>query len=252
MIYALDVDGVILDSSAQLVIDGFNAYRKFYKNTKLFDNKKLTLKNYKYLFKKHKSTKNKFLKLHVYSKSAGEMVLNYKLIDNKEKINNDKDYRKKIKNTKSLKKWNIELYKQRKKFQKQKGWQKIIKPFKKTIEFIKKNKKDIVILSNKDIFTIKNMLKFYKINISNNKLYTKEITNNKNKKLRMIKDDLKIRYQDITFIDDNFVNLKEANKLKVNCQMATWGFNNKEQQKEAKKLGIKTLEKISLSQSQKN
>ena len=238
MIYALDVDGVILDSSDQLVIDGFNAYREFFPETKLFDNKKLTLKNYKNLFKKYKTTRNKFLKLHVYSKSAGEMVLNYRIIDNKEKIDNDKEYRKIIKNTKSLKKWNIELYKQRREFQKQKGWQRIIKPFKKTIEFIKKNKKNIVILSNKDIFTIKNILKFYKINIKDDKLYTKEITNDKNKKLKLIKDNLKIRYQDIIFIDDNFINLKEANKLKVNCQMATWGFNNKEQQQKAKKLGI--------------
>ena len=243
MIYAIDVDGVIIDSQVEQLIDGYNAYRQFYKKTALFDGKRIDFDNYKRLLKKHKDTVNKFKRIHPYAKSAEEIVILYHIIDNNIKIKNDQDFRNLLKtiSQRSLMKGHYELYRQRYLFEKHKNWQKIIKPFKEMLNFVKKNITRSVILSNKDLKTIQLMFKYFGIKIDDNRIFSTEITNDKNKKLKLIAKKYKTPYADINFIDDEYFNLFEAKQLGVKCYMAAWGNNNPQQRKEAKKIGIRLL-----------
>ncbi len=243
MIYAIDMDGVIVNSRIQVLIDVYNAYREIFRHTKLFNNKRIDLKNYEEILEKNRQVSDNFKKLTVYAKSAGENVFVFYLIDKKIEIKNDSEFRAKLSEISKddILKWHSEFYKQRYIFQNQEGWQKIIKPFPDMIRFIKRNISNTIILSNKDLKTIRMILKYFNVDIKSENIFSQEITIDKNKKLELIRNKLKIDYKDIIFIDDNFMNLRDAKPLGAKCYMASWGVNNEMQINQAKELGIDIL-----------
>ena len=202
MIYAIDVDGVIVDSFNEIVIDSLNAYKVLFPKNNIIK-KRLTLKNYKEFFKKNKPLLKRFKELQLFSTCAEEIIFNCYIIDNNMDIESEKEYIKELKKISRSKqnKWHKENYKQRYIFQKQKGWQETIKPFPKMINFIKKNIEKSIILSNKDKPTIKKILEHYKIKMKDENLFTEDITDDKNKKLKLIKTKYKVKYKDIKFIE---------------------------------------------------
>ena len=243
MIYAIDMDGVIVDSRIQVLIDVYNAYREIFKHTQLFNNKRIDLENYEEILEKNRRVLANFKKLTVYAKSAGENIFAFYLIDKKINVKNDSEFRAELSQISEddILKWHTEFYKQRYIFQNQEGWQKIIKPFPDMIRFIKRSISNTIILSNKDLRTIRMILKYFNVDIKSENIFSQEITLDKNKKLELIKNKLKIDYKDIIFIDDNFMNIRDAKLLGTRCFMASWGVNNVMQIKQAKKLGIDIL-----------
>jgi len=50
-----------------------------------------------------------------------------------------------------------------------------------------------------------------------------------------------VDFNQIYFVDDQVTHFPEILKLGVNCYLAEWGYNNKEQQEEAKKYDVTFL-----------
>lgn len=243
MIYAIDVDGVIVDSRTHAIIDTFNTYRELFRDTKICGGEKITLNNYREILDKNESTQDSFHKLASYARDAEEMVFIFYLIDKNIEVDNDDEFRAKFNEMEhtTLKKWHEEFYRQREFFQQQEGWEKTIEPYSEMVDFIKKNIGKTVIISNKDLKTITKILLPLGIDIPAEKIFSKELTTDKNEKINVIVKKFNVNYQDILFIEDNFSNARDAKALGVNIYLAVWGLNNKEQRRNAKRLGIKLL-----------
>ncbi len=115
------------------------------------------------------------------------------------------------------------------------------------ISFLKDNLKDSVILSNKDERTISELFRQHDIQILPDNIFSRDITDDKNKKIKLIIDKTGVSPNELVFIDDNFRNLKDALLLGVRCYIASWGYNNPIQLKESENLGINVLTLDSIS-----
>lgn len=245
-VLALDFDGVIADSQFECLFVGFNSYLKLHKNTQLFGGQKLTFDNFNKLKRKYKKTTEKYKKLRPYVIGAFSFYVIYHIIENNIGINNQSQFnsvRKKL-----MKEYSDEYtpnyYNIRSSLQKEnfKKWLELEIPFKKVIDGIKKLEKKyiIAIATNNKIRSIQGFLKKYEINP---KIITdSDISLDKEKQLAYIKDELKLNFSDIHFVDDNVSHFPKLLSLGVNCYLAAWGYNNKAQQQEAKKQGTILLD----------
>ena len=243
-ILALDFDGVIADSQMECLFVGFNAYLKMHKGTKLFGGKKFTFDNFNGLMKKHSKIADKYKKLRPYVIDAFCYYAISYIIEKNIKIINQSQYnkvRKKLmgKYGKYVKYFYNERYSlQGKNYKK---WLELEISFKKIINGIKRleNQYKITIATNNNRKSISGFLEKYKINPA--VIADSNISIDKEKQLWHIKNELRANFNEIYFVDDNVANFFPLLKLKVNCYLATWGYNTKKQHEEAKRLGAVLL-----------
>lgn len=246
-ILALDFDGVIVDSWRENVVSSFNTYLKFFPHTEIFGGKKIELKEALKILEKYKSTTDKFYNFSIFIKSAMEQVAFFMAIDENVEIKNRNDFDDFLDSVPQSKKDNFqkEMYEERKELKKDfKEWSKLIMvPFQNVINTIKKLRQDvkIYIISNKDKETIMTLLKGIGLEISPDRILDKDTSLDKLEKLNMLIKKYNITPQDILFIDDILSHLLKVKPSGVKCYLATWGYNNEKQQKEAEKAGITLL-----------
>ena len=70
-----------------------------------------------------------------------------------------------------------------------------------------------------------------------------KVSIDKKKQLKRIKNKLKVNFDEIHFVDDQVRHFSKLIPLGIKCYLATWGYNNEEQQEEAKKQGAIFLNK---------
>ena len=241
-ILALDYDGVIADSQMECVFVGFNSYLKIHKDTKLFEGQKITFDNFDELQGKYKEIIEKYKQLRAYVINAFCYYVIAYIIDNNIKIDNQDQYNKL--RDKLIKKYNDEYVKyfyeerfglQDMDFDK---WIMLVGSYGKVIEGIKKLEKEyiITIATNNRERTVARFLKKY--DIIPRIIVDSNLSSDKKKQLEHIKNELKVNFDDIHFVDDQVGHFSKLIPLGVKCYHATWGYNNKEQREEAKNLGV--------------
>ena len=243
-VLALDFDGVIANSQMECLFVGFNSYLKLHKNTKLFDGEEFTFNNFNKTIKKHRKTAKKYKKLRPYVIDAFCYYVVAHIIEKKIIIRNQNEYnniRKKLikKYDKYVKYFYNERYNlQTKNYEK---WLELEIPFKKAINGIKRleNQYKITIATNNNRRSISGFLEKYKINPE--VIADSSISTDKKKQLAYIKNSLKVKFNEIHFVDDNVGHFPKLLKLGIHCYLATWGYNTKKQHEEAKRLGAVLL-----------
>ncbi len=241
----LDFDGVIADSRMECLFVGFNSYLTLNKGTTLFNGQKLTFDNFNGLAEKHKETVEKYKELRPYVIDAFCWYAILYAIEHNIKIKNKPQYDSL---RAELIKGNYDVYTrhfyairgslQEENFSK---WLKLEAPFNAIIGAIKQleHKFAVAIATNNRKGSILPFLDNYGIKpkiISDSKIST-----DKTKQLQHIRGELGINFNDMHFVDDNVAHFPLLLKLKVNCYLAAWGYNTREQLEEAKKLGAVLL-----------
>lgn len=243
-VLALDFDGVIADSQYECLIVGFNSYLKMHKNTKLFGGQKITFNNFNKLRRKYKTTIDRYKKLRPYVIDAFCWFAILYIIERNIKIKNQAQYnkiRKKLMKRiydKYVKFFYNERYLLQKDFDR---WLELEVPFKKIINAIKRLKKKytIAIATNNRKASILSFLKNY--NIKPRIISDSRISIDKKEQLEHIKAKLRVDFEDILFVDDQEKHFPNLLRLGVNCYLAAWGYNTREQQKEARQQGAVLL-----------
>ncbi|MBU5678862.1 MAG: NUDIX domain-containing protein [Candidatus Aenigmatarchaeota archaeon] len=224
-----DFDGVIVDSLDECFLVSVRAYNELGGNIKLSNKAKLLYKKYR-----------------PYLRITEDHLPALKMIENGIF---DKDY---IKNSrkkfeKKKKEFVKRFYEIRKEIRKEdiKKWISLHKPFENVVKLIKRNYKrwNIFISSTKDKNSIVKILRSLGIKIPENKIFSREFSNDKSKHVKMISRISKIPEEKIIFIDDVLENLKMI-KRKSNARLAlaSWGYTTKEHEKIAKEMKIKVLQ----------
>ena len=244
-VLTLDFDGVIADSQMECLFVGFNSYLKFHRDTKLFDGQEITFDNFDELKEKYKETIEKYKKLRPYVIDAFSFYTILHIIENNIAINDQNQFNDL---TNKLMKglygnyvnnfYDVRLSLQDKNFEK---WLELEAPFEKIIKGIKELEKKyiITIATNNRARTVKGFLNKYQINAK--VIADSTLSTNKIEHLEYLKNKLNVNFEDIHFVDDQVKHFPKLLELGIKCYLATWGYNNEQQQEEAKKLGVVML-----------
>lgn len=245
-VLALDFDGVMADSQMECLFVGFNSYLKLHKNTRLFGGQKFTFENFNKIKKKCKKTTESYKKLRPYVIDAFCWFVILRIIENGIKIKNQSHYnqiRKRLMK-KNYEKYIDYFYNERYSLQKKslKKWLGLETPFKKIISGIKKleSRYAIAIATNNKMKGIQGFLAKYKIKPK--VIADSNISTDKKKQLEHIKNKLNVNFDGIYFVDDQARHFPKVLRLGVHCYLATWGYNAKKQQEEAKSQGVVLLD----------
>ena len=241
----LDFDGVIADSQYETLVVGFNTYLSLNKGTKLFGGQRINFNNFNKVKKKYKSTVDQFKKLRPFGIDNFCPYVLLTAIENKIRIKSQNEHiklRNKMlpgsykKNLKHFLKERAEL--QKMDFNK---WVQMDMPFKSIINAVRKLQKrcTIAVATMNRKKSIIRLLKKYKIRPKI--IADPTISPDKKKQLEHIKNKLWVKFNDMHFVDDQVKHFPRLLKLGVHCYLATWGYNTKEQQKEARRLGAVLL-----------
>jgi len=238
-ILALDYDGVIADSKFECLAVGFNTYLNFESKTKLFDGERFTYENFKNKIETNKGLIKKYKSLRPYVIDAFCFYVIFYALENNIEIKNKSDYD-------NLRKKLIGLYEQyikcyypeRSNFQKKiNEWLKLLSPYKVTDAIKKLGEKYILtIATNNREKSIKPFLDKYEIPVK--VIADSTISTNKVKQIEFIKNKYNAEFSDIYFVDDQVAHFAALLKLNVKCFMAAWGYNTKEQRKDAENIGV--------------
>src|SRR3989338_6411987 len=237
----LDFDGVLADSQYETLAVGFNSYLKLNKHTKLFGAKKINFDNYGRIKREYKTAVNEYKKLRPFGIDNFCPYVFLTAIENKIKIRSQNEHirlRNKMmpesykKNLKNFLKERAAL--QKKDFDK---WVKMDKPVISIINAARKLQKKctIAIATMNRKKSITRLLKKY--GISPKIIADTTISPDKKKQFQHIKSKLKAKFDEMHFVDDQVRHFPKLLKLGINCYLTTWGYNTKEQQQEAKKMG---------------
>ena len=242
-ILALDYDGVIADSNYECLAVGFNTYLKFRNDATLFNGKKFTYGNFKKLIHDHKNTVDRYEKLRPFAIDAFCWYVILSILEENAKIKSQSEYNKIRNNLMPIyNEFVKEFYKERYRLQTEnfEKWLTFVKPFKivRSINQLK-SRFVITIATNNMEKTILGFLRKYDIPVQT--IADKKLGINKLKQLEYIKNKHKVGFSDLYFVDDQVLHFQNLMKLKVNCFLATWGYNNDEQKKYAQKIGAELL-----------
>lgn len=227
-ILALDFDGVLWESAGENWEIGYLAYKKF--SSTLPYNAK---------------NNKKFLHGRYLARSGEDFYYIFKLMDESPNLDlrnltRTKWVNFKKKHKKSAEAFTEEFYRIRRDARENnyKKWAKMQGPYPEMLKEIKKLKKyfdKIYVTSAKDVRSIKLLLKDYKLDFE---VFGREHSIHKHEQLGMLKKLHQLEHGDIYFIDDCLENLEPLINSGVNIFMSGWGYNSKQEQTKAKKLGI--------------
>ncbi len=76
-----------------------------------------------------------------------------------------------------------------------------------------------------------------------NNIVDLRISKDKQEQFRYIRKKMKVPFKRMIFIEDTLWNARAVKKLNVHVLLSTWGLSNKQQHKQAEKLGIKPIKR---------
>lgn len=240
-VLTLDFDGVIANSQYECLVVGFNTYLKFIKNTKLFDGQKFTFNNFGKLKEKYSDIVKKYINLRPYVIDAFCFFVILHIIDYNIKIENQIQYNKlrEVLSKQHYREYVDLFYKERFTLQDEdiEKWLELETPYEKIVEGIGelKNIYTFTVATNNRKRTVEKFLNKYQL--SAEIITDSTLSSNKIEHLEYIKNKLNVNFNDIHFVDDQVMHFGNLLNLGVKCYLATWGYNNEEQQKRAKDQG---------------
>ncbi len=233
-VIAFDFDGTIVDSVYESFIVALGAYRKM--GSKIGQTKSL---------------ENKFRKLRCLVKNAEDYYTVFEIIKkglspdmNQEEFNNrnERFFEKEGKQFAKL------FYETRRviKKKKEKYWLRLFTPYTRLPDFVKaaSKKYKVVISTAKDKDSATRILKECGINIIGGNILDREASTDKRDHMKLICKKFNVKPSEILFVDDILDQVEKVKTVGVNVAMVSWGYSNKVQRKEAKKKGIKVIDKI--------
>jgi len=244
-VLALDFDGVIADSQMECLFLASDTYLKYNEDTKLFGGQKITFDNFDKIKEEYKETVEKYKKLRPYVIDAFCYYVMIYIIDKNITVNNQDEFNEIREELKAdyYDKCVKHFHDGRSNLQKNhlREWLQIDTPFQKIIDGIKKleNKYTICIATNNKKELVQVFLDEY--NIKPKIITDPTISVDKKKQLEYTKNELKVNYDDIHFVDDQVKHFPKLIPLGIKCYIATWGYNNEEQQQEARTQGVQFL-----------
>lgn len=245
-ILVLDFDGVIVDSMNEGLFTSFNTYIGLNSKTRLFDGKPFAFGNFNRAIKKYKSQYLKFKKYRAHLKTALDYYFILAAIDRNAKIRNSEDFDefKKIVSVDNNR-FIDQFYKNRLEYMNNfNEWIKLTPIYPHARAILKRlDKGDIFISTSNRKTTVERTLKYYKIDFDSKNILDNEVSIDKKVHVKIVKETKTINYQDILVVDDQVQNLITVNDLGVKCFLAVWGYNNKEQRREARMFGVTLLSK---------
>ncbi|MCH8003112.1 MAG: hypothetical protein IH934_00635 [Nanoarchaeota archaeon] len=245
-VLTLDFDGVIADSQMECLFLVSHTYLKFNENTKLFGGQALTFDNFDGLKEKYKETTEKWKSLRPYIVDAFCYYVVLYIIDKNITVSNQEEFNKIREKLipgnydKCVEHFHDGRYNMQRGHLRE--WLKLETPFRKIIDEIKKleNKYTITIATNNKEELVQVFLDEYGIKP---KIITDStLSSNKIEHLEYIKNKLKADFDQIYFVDDQVKHFPKLMALGVKCYLATWGYNNEQQIKEAKEHGVTLLD----------
>ena len=250
--FFIDYDGVILNSFNEKLFTGFNAYYILNNNTKLFNSEKLTFNNFHVQINDNIALVRLFRCLVPFIGLAGENACAFKIIESSKKLPRSKVHFKNAINhfckdqyyeydnlVKSLR----EDYSKNS----SKNFLNLCPSHKKIVEIIKEHSDKInwEIISNKPIENILYFNKQFKIDKSISGVhYCNPNIDKKSEMILKIAKEKKLNNQQIFFIDDLYINLKDLHYKGPKCMLASWGFESDEEKNSASLLGINVLTRL--------
>ncbi|HLG23799.1 MAG TPA: HAD family hydrolase [Candidatus Nanoarchaeia archaeon] len=240
----LDFDGVIVDSMNEGLFTSFNTYIEINPNTKLFGNKKFSFNDFKKKIKDHKTEYDKFRAYRAYLKNAIDYYYQLNLIESNTKIKNYGGFKIQAAKIGVNKKEFIErFYKNRKGYIANdfENWVKLTPIFNHMKRLFENKKIQLYISTSNRSETVQRTLGHYGIKFNPESIMDNTFSLDKNDHFRNLMKKNNVNSKDIFFVDDQVDHLINAKKLGINIGLASWGYNNKEQKKEAKKIGAVML-----------
>lgn len=245
-ILALDFDGVLADSQLECLFSGFNTYLKYFPKSSLFGSK-FSFENFDEKIKKYKKEIEEYKRLRPFIRFAADFCFIFEIMEQGLKVKTQKEFDKARENMSCPSEYAKEYYVTRGNIQNENmgEWIRIETPYEKIVEDTKKlgEKFKLTISTGNSIASIREWLKRKELNIPDKDTVDKNFAKDKIKQLTKIKEDNNVNFEDIYFIDDQVDHLIKVKPLGVKCFLATWGYNNKEQQEQAKKAGIILINK---------
>ena len=241
-ILALDFDGVVADSQYEALYTSFHAYINLTKKTRLFGGEEFACKDMRIIKKKYKKDVKEYVRLRPYVIKATDYYVILRAMDGHLKVKGSSDFKKLVKKYEiESREFNSEFYRLRNKFQTRMlvDWCKLTLPYKKIVNHCKKIKNLMVIfVTNNESLTLIETLNEFGINVKKDRIFDWKFGTNKKEKIKAVAIKYKIPLNDIYFVDDQIESLIKVKEIGVNCYLALWGYNNKEQRELAKKEGI--------------
>jgi len=244
-ILALDYDGVIVDSKNEGLFTGYKVYLRFNPKTKIFGGKKLTFNNWRKVFEKYKSLHGIYIQYRNYVRNEMDYYYSLYAIENNLKVKSAKDFdiiSKKIGVDKQ--KYKEMFYRNRLIYIKNhfEQWIKLMPLYPKIMKILKKlDLKNTFISTANRKSTILKTFSHFKFDFKSKNIIDNTVGADKQDHMRQIKNIKRVKYQDIFLVDDILTNLLRVKHLGIRCYLATWGYNDEEQRKEAKRKGIELV-----------
>ncbi len=214
MIIISDFDGVLFKSLDELVQLNYTIFKNTYKDHKI------SFKNYQKIFKSYK---------YLVGPASEYLILNLVIREygNNKKINFLDEFKKIKKNIRVIKINDYEKIFFKERFIRiKKDFKTWISNFKTTrfSRYLIKNNIKIIILSTKDLYSIKKVVKFFKINTI--EIFSSEDFKKFKTKGKIINKIVKTynKEKEFIFIDDSDHHLKTINNKKVKVYFANWGY----------------------------
>jgi phosphoglycolate phosphatase-like HAD superfamily hydrolase len=247
-VLALDFDGVIGDTIWDNFFTAYNVYLKFNPDTRLFGGKQLTFDNFNSVKQENHTILEKFSTLRAFASAGKHQLVCFYIIDRKEEIKNQLEFDVYCSNFSetALNSFQTEFYLERKRLQSLdlEKWYELSPPFIEVIPNIKKLLDGgALIVSSKDKDSVMRLLERYHLKIDEDKVFDKEFGLDKLDILNSLVEKMKIKKEEMIFVDDMLKHLLRVKNGGFKCFMAAWGYSTKEQRKDAENLGITLLTK---------
>ena len=100
----------------------------------------------------------------------------------------------------------------------------------------------LTVTSTKDFNSIATSLERFGINIKKDKIFSKEVSEDKKELIERVAEQFSVKPDEIFFIDDMPKHVEYVREIGVIVALAGWGYNNEEQREEVRQLGIPIID----------
>ncbi|MDA1196501.1 MAG: hypothetical protein O2779_00890 [Nanoarchaeota archaeon] len=232
MVLALDFDGVICNSLHDGLVTAKNTYLRFYPKSSLAN----------------RDISDEFVKLRCFVENARDFFVVLRSLEEGIAINTQKEFEEYQKGFGKplLQSYYEYFYDDRDLLQQDiKAWCAMSPPYEHFLSVLKEmDLSKVFIVTSKDFKSVRILLDHYGVALPSHHIFDNRIRS-KLKKLGM----LGVPLEEVAFVEDLFANILPIKKgSPVKCFLATWGFNNSEQQKVASEEGITLLTQENFSE----
>ncbi|MFA5728727.1 MAG: HAD family hydrolase [Candidatus Neomarinimicrobiota bacterium] len=235
-ILALDFDGVVVDSIAECLIVGYNAYQNAIGRVKRITG----------LDQMSISIQKESRRLRNFIRHGEDYVYIFQIITEKYLTRDQTDFDRFVdKNIQNKEEFRMQFYRERSRFLQEEPalWLSLNSFYKGMSDFLKNYKlaDRLYIITTKKLEYVKAILAHAGIILPEENLFAADSSRGKPEIIADLLEKTKLRPNNFFFIDDQVDTLLKLQTLNVRLFLASWGYTNKQQIRQAKASGIQPL-----------